>query len=268
MLTILRIVTERINNTHWAKKTSKTRRTIKASRVMQTASYKEEVIFWDCDDCLYKNEWITANLLTKRIEEFTVGRMKLPEGYAYELYKKYGTCLKGMMEEKILSDQKSVDEYLLFAHDVELEIERDYKLRELLMKMRRDGYRMYVFTASARHHARKCLELLGVEDLFLDIIDVRAVGFATKHDAIAYARAMEIAEVNDPKKCVFIDDSVSNIKTAKQQGWNTVLCGTHGRDCGQILVCEEADFIIETAHQFDTNKHIPTLANKQPLQQT
>ena len=36
------------------------------------------------------------------------------------LYKKYGTCLKGMMAEKILDDN-SVDEYLLWAHDVPLE---------------------------------------------------------------------------------------------------------------------------------------------------
>ena len=76
-------------------------------------------IFWDLDDCLYKNDWTVANLLTERIEEFTVGKLGLKPGYAYDLYKKYGTCLKGMMVEKIL-DEKSVDEYLLWAHDVPL----------------------------------------------------------------------------------------------------------------------------------------------------
>ena len=81
---------------------------------------KEHTIFWDLDDCLYKNDWKVANLLTARIEEFTVGKLGLQPGYAYELYKKYGTCLKGMMAEKILDDN-SVDEYLLWAHDVPLE---------------------------------------------------------------------------------------------------------------------------------------------------
>ena len=69
-------------------------------------------------------------LLTARIEEFTVGKLGLQPGYAYELYRKYGTCLKGMMAEKILDDN-SVDEYLLWAHDVPLEehIGKDEKLR-------------------------------------------------------------------------------------------------------------------------------------------
>ena len=95
---------------------------------------KEHTIFWDLDDCLYKNDWKVANLLTARIEEFTVGKLGLQPGYAYELYKKYGTCLKGMMAEKIL-DENSVDEYLLWAHDVPLEehIGKDEKLRDVLV---------------------------------------------------------------------------------------------------------------------------------------
>ena len=36
---------------------------------------KEHTIFWDLDDCLYKNDWKVANLLTARIEEFTVGKL-------------------------------------------------------------------------------------------------------------------------------------------------------------------------------------------------
>ena len=141
------------------------------------------------DDCLYKNDWKVANLLTARIEEFTVGKLGLQPGYAYELYKKYGTCLKGMMAEKILDDN-SVDEYLLWAHDVPLEehIGKDEKLRDVLVRVRDEGYPMYIFTASARHHAEKCLRLLGISDLFIDIIDVRAVEWATKHDEEAYER--------------------------------------------------------------------------------
>ncbi len=222
---------------------------------------KEHTIFWDLDDCLYKNDWKVANLLTARIEEFTVGKLGLQPGYAYELYKKYGTCLKGMMAEKIL-DENSVDEYLLWAHDVPLEehIGKDEKLRDVLVRVRDEGYPMYIFTASARHHAEKCLRLLGISDLFIDIIDVRAVEWATKHDEEAYERAMAIAGVKERERCVFIDDSTSNIKTAKKMGWHTILCGTKGRDCGTVLVCAEANHIIETAHEFSADMHVPMFA--------
>ena len=224
-------------------------------------------IFWDLDDCLYKNDWTVANLLTERIEEFTVGKLGLKPGYAYDLSKKYGTCLKGMMVEKIL-DEKSVDEYLLWAHDVPLEkhIGRDEKLRDVLAEVKAEGFPMYIFTASARHHAEKCLELLGISDMFIDIIDVRAVEWATKHDEEAYERAMAIAGVKERERCVFIDDSTSNIKIAKKMGWHTILCGTKGRDCGSVLVCAEANHIIETAHEFSAEKHVPpfALAAEQP----
>jgi hypothetical protein len=100
-----------------------TRMTAAAATTTTTSSgatKKQHTIFFDLDDCLYKNDWKVANLLTERIEKYTVGKLGLKPGYAYELYKKYGTCLKGMMVEKIL-DEDSVDDYLLWAHDVPLE---------------------------------------------------------------------------------------------------------------------------------------------------
>ena len=46
------------------------------------------MIFFDCDDCLYKNDWKVANMLTRKIESFCAERLQMKEGYAYELYKK------------------------------------------------------------------------------------------------------------------------------------------------------------------------------------
>ena len=53
----------------------------------------------------------------------------------------------------------------------------------------------WVFTASVASHAQRCLEALGIADLFLGIIDVKAVGNITKHSPGAFRRAMEIAGV-------------------------------------------------------------------------
>ena len=65
--------------------------------------FKPAVIFFDCDDCLYKNDWKVANMLTHKIESFCGERLQMKEGYAYELYKKWGTCLRGMQQEGILT---------------------------------------------------------------------------------------------------------------------------------------------------------------------
>ena len=67
------------------------------------SGFKPAVIFFDCDDCLYKNDWKVANMLTRKIESFCAERLQMKEGYAYELYKKWGTCLRGMQQEGILN---------------------------------------------------------------------------------------------------------------------------------------------------------------------
>ena len=226
-----------------------------------------DVIFFDCDDCLYKNEWATANMITAQIERYTTEKLGLDEGRAYALYKRYGTCLRGLQEENLL--REGVDEFLRYAHDVDLErhISPDSALREMLERIKTPKW---VFTASVKEHAERCLRLLGVDDLFEGIIDVRAVDFETKHSVKAYEAAMRIAGVKDPSRCLFLDDSTSNMRAAKQVGWVNVLVGTHARDGGDLIVCEHADHIISTVHDFKTlmpeHFHSDELENAVPVE--
>ncbi|CEG00364.1 Pyrimidine 5-nucleotidase [Ostreococcus tauri] len=209
---------------------------------------KHAVVFFDCDDCLYKNDWRTANVITAKIESYTTERLGLPHGAAYELYKKHGTCLRGLQNEALLHGEEELEEFLEYAHDIPLEIERDERLREMLLRMKTPKW---VFTASVAAHAKRCLEALGIEDLFEGIIDVRAVEWETKHSTKAYEAAMRIAGVDDPAACLFLDDSTSNMKTARVMGWTNILVGTHARDGGHEIECEHADHIISTVHDFE-----------------
>lgn len=222
------------------------------SSTATTMARSHDVIFFDCDDCLYKNDWRTANEITAKIESYTTERLGLPRGAAYQLYKSYGTCLRGLQEERYLEREEELEEFLAYAHDVPLEIERDERLRAMLMKIKTPKW---VFTASVASHARRCLEALGIDDLFEGIIDVRAVGWETKHSIKAYEAAMRIAGVNDPNACLFLDDSTSNMKTARAMGWTNILVGTHARDGGDLIVCEHADHIISTVHDFEALEH-------------
>ena len=211
---------------------------------------KPAVIFFDCDDCLYKNDWKVANMLTHKIESFCGERLQMKEGYAYELYKKWGTCLRGMQQEGILTCPEMLEEYLEYSHDIPLHehIGPDPELRAMLQSLDPSIPR-WVFTASIEPHARRCLELLGVSDLFEGVIDVRAVDWVTKHDADAYHAAMKIANVTDPNQCLFLDDSTSNMRAAKKVGWRTVLVGEYGRDCGSKIVCADADVTVGRVHE-------------------
>merc|ERR1712216_223305 len=184
----------------------------------------------------------TAKLLTTSIEGYCIDILGLPEGKAYELYKKYGTALRGLVEEKLLAEDQ-VDEFLAKVHDIPLDdIHPDPELRKVLEAV---TYPRWVFTASIREHAVRCLERLGISDLFLGIISASSrdmidkVGYVTKHDPRCFAAAMSFAGVSPEHadRCVFLDDSVSNLKTAKEIGWRTVLVGLRARDSGELIEC-------------------------------
>ena len=74
--------------------------TVNTARVRMAAvtatslDYADAVCFFDCDDCLYFNDWSTAALITEAIERYCVDKCGCAPGEAYQLYKKHGTALK------------------------------------------------------------------------------------------------------------------------------------------------------------------------------
>ena len=75
------------------------------SNIVQHAS---QVIFVDCDDCLYQNDWATAAKITTSIAEYTAN-LGVSEEKAYALYKAHGTCLKGMLAEGFIASDAAED---------------------------------------------------------------------------------------------------------------------------------------------------------------
>mmetsp|Transcript_17230 Transcript_17230/g.35656 ORF Transcript_17230/g.35656 Transcript_17230/m.35656 type:complete len:577 (-) Transcript_17230:492-2222(-) len=213
---------------------------------------KPAVIFFDCDDCLYFDGWQLASKLTAKIEEWCTSKKKLPAGEAYELYKKHGTALKGLLAEGHMEDcEKEIDAYLRDVHDVPIDehLTIDNELRDMILKID-PSIPKYIFTASVRDHAERCLRALGIEDLFVDIIDVKSCNLATKHSTDAFEAALRIANVQDPETVLFLDDSVKNIKVARSMGIRSFLVGRMGRDCGQTITTEHAEHEIDRIHDF------------------
>jgi pyrimidine 5'-nucleotidase len=216
---------------------------------------KPSVVFFDCDDTLYFDGWKTANHLTKNIEKWCVEKIGLQPGQAYKLYKQYGTALRGLLAEGHLEDtEEAIDRFLEEVHDLPISelLMPDPELRKMLLKMD-PSIPKYIFTASVSHHAERCLKALGIEDLFEDvIIDVKRCKLETKHSRQSFDEAMKIAGVDDPEQCLFLDDSVTNIKAARGIGWRSVLVGKVGRDCGNPISSDHAELEIERIHEIAT----------------
>jgi putative hydrolase of the HAD superfamily/pyrimidine and pyridine-specific 5'-nucleotidase len=210
---------------------------------------KVEALFFDCDDCLYFDFWKVANKLTSKIDEWCV-RHGLKPGQAYQLYKQYGTALRGLLAEGYLEGTDSaIDGFLRDVHDVGVKdmLHRDDELRAMLLRMD-PSIPKYVFTASVAHHARNCLEALGVQDLFVSIIDCKQCDFESKHSEHSFRVAMRVAGVVNPECAMLLDDNLANIKAARCIGWRSVLVGRVGRDCGRPISSEHAELEVDRIH--------------------
>jgi pyrimidine 5'-nucleotidase len=212
---------------------------------------KPQVVFFDCDDCLYFDGWGVAKQLTAKIDQWCVNH-GLHSGQAYELYKQYGTALRGLLAEGYLEEsEEAIDGYLRYVHDIPVHdlLSRDEELRAMLLAMD-PSIPKYIFTASVSHHAIRCIKSLGIEDLFVDVIDCKKCNFETKHSKHSFDTAMRIAGVEDPESCLFLDDSLTNIRAARNVGWRSVLVGRIGRDHGKPIESEHAELEIDRIHEF------------------
>lgn len=210
---------------------------------------KPQALFFDCDDCLYFDGWITARHLTEKIDHWCVMN-GLKQGQAYDLYKKYGTALRGLLAEGYIENtEQAIDAFLQEVHDIPVHklLSPDDELRRLLLRMD-PTIPKYVFTASVKDHADRCLQALGIADLFVAVIDCKACNLETKHSRHSFERAMHLAGIAHPENCIFFDDNLKNIEAARHIGWRSVLVGTVGRDCGKQISTDHAEHEIERIH--------------------
>mmetsp|Transcript_150163 Transcript_150163/g.280043 ORF Transcript_150163/g.280043 Transcript_150163/m.280043 type:complete len:283 (+) Transcript_150163:76-924(+) len=226
-----------------------------------------EYIFFDCDDSLYRNNWATMLKLDAKERAYCSSKLDVPESKMSSLYKMHGTTALGLIKEGYLDEAQVVD-FLDEVYEISLDdIKPDPALRAMLKGLPR---RRWVFTAATKQHAHRCLQRIGIEDLFEGVIACSSTdmfqraGYVSKHDSRCFEAAMDIAGVSrhDSHKCMLLDDSASNLKTAKAMGWQTVQVGLYRRD-GSKLNCPAADFSLESLHELYAT--LPGLFRMSPL---
>ena len=137
----------------------------------------------------------------------------------------YGTTLRGLQAHY----EVDADDYLQYVHDIPLEkyIQPDPALRTLLLSL---PQKRWIFTNADAHHAQRVINILGINDCFEGIIDIRTIDFVCKPDLIAYQKALTVTSEIDAKRCVIFDDALRNLYPARQLGFYTVLVGNNGLD--------------------------------------
>jgi putative hydrolase of the HAD superfamily len=183
------------------------------------------VLFFDLDDTLYSNTNGLWAAIRGRMTDYLRDPLGFPPEQIQQLrqhyFETYGTTLRGLQ----INHSVDADEYLAYVHDLPLEeyISPDPELHRLLDSL---PQRKYIFTNADVNHANRVLGVLGLEDCFAGIIDVRALGFLCKPEVEAYLHALDLANGADPANCVLFEDSLRNLAPAHEVGFTTVLVGT------------------------------------------
>lgn len=184
----------------------------------------ELTLFFDLDDTLYPADSGVWQDIRNRIDLYMHSVLGIPQAeipeLRHHLFKTYGTTLRG------LEATMSIDpaDYLRFVHDVPLDqyLKPDAELRRVLASYTSPKF---IFTNGDRPHALRVLKILGLENLFDEIIDIMALSPYCKPMPEAFDIALRRADNPQPADCVLVDDSVANLVAAHALGFQTVLIG-------------------------------------------
>jgi len=186
--------------------------------------FGKNVLIYDLDDTLYnKTEWF-GDLLDATMAEALVYDLGLNKKLAevkdlvtesYRIYRDGG--------EIFYRDFGINPKDLFKAYHKRKPVEKIVPYDNLIEKIKKIKAEQYVFTASDRYASEKILKHLGLFEFFENrFFSVEDFGVYKKNEsADVYYRFCEKIKV-DPKDCVFVDDSYSNLEFAKETGMTTV----------------------------------------------
>ena len=185
-------------------------------------------MFFDLDDTLYPNTSGVWQAIGMRMDDYIVENLNIPpqnvKTLRESLFKEYGTTLRGLCSLYGINARHFLD----YVHDIPL---HQYLRADtaLVDAMTHCPGRKIIFTNANQAHAERVISILGLQGVFSDIIDILQISPYCKPLPEAYEKAIKISGISDPGKCVMIDDSSRNLKTASEMGFFTIQVGTQTR---------------------------------------
>ncbi|PLX85467.1 MAG: pyrimidine 5'-nucleotidase [Desulfuromonas sp.] len=182
-----------------------------------------DAILFDLDNTLYAPERQLFSLIDVRINRYMEDVAGIPgaevDGLRRRYWAEYGVTLQGLMRHHGVDPE----DYLAYVHDVDVNarLHPDPALRHALRPL---PGRKAVFTNGTRDHAERVLRALELEDLFDAIFDIRVASYLPKPDPAPYRKVLQSLDVA-AERCLMVEDSAANLKTAKALGMGTVLVG-------------------------------------------
>jgi putative hydrolase of the HAD superfamily len=182
-----------------------------------------KMILLDVDDTLYPKGTGPFAHVNRRIDRYVMSTCGIDRKQAGELRKtyirEYGSTLQGLMRHYGIDPAH----YLEDVHDVPVEdmLSRDERLRSALGLLDRD---LVVFTNGSLDYACRILKALGIDEMITDLFTIEYMDFVPKPLPWAYRKVMQ-QYGKRPGEYLVVDDSIANVRTAKELGMAAVIVG-------------------------------------------
>jgi putative hydrolase of the HAD superfamily len=187
---------------------------------VQKAFSHVNVWIFDLDNTLYPPESALWPQVDQRITLF-LGDMFGIDGLSARAlqkyyYQKYGTTLKGLMEQYGMKPEPFLD----FAHDIDVSgLAADPGLGSAIEAL---PGRKLILTNGSEAHARNVAGKLGIIDKFEAVFDIVAAGFTPKPEEATYVKFLDQYQI-DPSRAAMFEDLAKNLVVPHQLGMRTVL---------------------------------------------
>jgi putative hydrolase of the HAD superfamily len=181
---------------------------------------KIETWVFDLDNTLYPHHVNLWQQVDERIGDYIVDFLKISREEAFRLqkeyYRRYGTTMRGLMEEHGLQP----DEFLEIVHQIDHSpLMPNPALGAAIAEL---PGRKLILTNGTRAHADAVMRRLEIAEHFDDIFDIKAADLEPKPRPQVYKRFLVRHNV-DPKRAAIFEDLARNLEVPHALGMITVL---------------------------------------------
>lgn len=136
-----------------------------------------------------------------------------------EYWQRYGATLTGLVRHHGVDPRDFLARTHDFLDDLPHMVVHEAPLRHTLKRL---PGRKILFSNAPQRYVEAVLDHIGIRRHFESLWTIERLGFIPKPHPGAFRRLLH-AERLDPHRCIFVEDSPANLRTAKQLGMKTVL---------------------------------------------
>ena len=132
-------------------------------------------------------------------------------------WQRYGATLTGLIRNHATDPRH----FLRATHDftaLDRMVVREPGLRATLSRL---PGRKLVFSNAPAHYASAVLGVLGIADLFDDLMSIEHTGYRPKPDRYGFLKLFRRNRVR-ADACIMVEDTLANLRTAKKLGMSTI----------------------------------------------